>query len=123
LGLTRPNAVIDGLGRRTNLLRDAWGRLLMKDYAIDPDAQYSYDALSRLVRMVDGSGTTSWTYDANGWLRQEASGIHQAQYDYHPNGLRARLTSIHNLGVLTLEYSYDGANRPAVLNQNRHYSG
>lgn len=123
LGFTRPNAVIDGLGRRTSLLRDAWGRLLVKDYPTDPDAQYSYDALGRLVRMVDGSGTTGWSYDANGRLRQETTGVHQAQYDYHPNGLRARMTSVRNSGVLTLDYFYDGANRLELLVQNGQTTG
>jgi RHS repeat-associated protein len=62
---------IDALSRQTTYRFDAVGNLTNIDYAVSPDITLKYDALDRITNMVDGVGTTLFSYDANGLLASE----------------------------------------------------
>jgi YD repeat-containing protein len=110
-GFTRPNAWLDGAGVRINLLYDEWGRLRVKDYPSGADTQYDYDGRNRLVRMLDATGVTLWEYNANGWVNRVMKDKDwSVDYEYYPNGLRARMTETSSRGSRILDYTYTPRN-------------
>lgn len=115
-GFTRPNARIDGAGARINLLYDEWGRLRVKDYPSGADTLYSYDGLSRLTRMLDATGMTQWEYNANGWVsRVTKDKGWSVDYEYYPNGLRARMSETSSQVPRILDYTYTPRNELAAI--------
>ncbi len=105
-GFSAPNAVIDGTGQRGDLVRDEWGRLVGESFPDASGAQYQYDGANRLVRMVDASGTTDWTYDPRGLVQDELRGPTLVHSDYYPNGLRAHLHESGPSGTRDIDYAY-----------------
>ncbi len=92
LGFTVPNAFVDGLGRRGDFVRDEWGRLLAEVYPDGSGASYEYDAMNRLVRLVDAMGTSTFSYTPRGLLASETRGATATTRTYAQNGLRLGLT-------------------------------
>ena len=48
-GFTVPNAMRDGTLARMELVRDELGRIRTRDYPSEPDIQYGYDPMDRLI--------------------------------------------------------------------------
>lgn len=117
MGFTSANAVIDGLGRRTELLYDERGRLVGRRYASDPPERYVYDAMDRLVRAENGFGTSTFSYNPNGWLEQETGRGGWVRTTYYPNGRIASEQAVTpNTNVVT-DYGYDYRNLVDRLTQ------
>lgn len=148
-GFTLPNAMIDGLGQRGDLMRDEWGRLLIESFPDGSGAQYAYDGESRLVQMLDPSGATQRVHSARGRVTDEIKGVQIVHQDYLPNGLRSQLVesgpfpsrvvncsytprnelkSLADAGVVT-QFSYDVDGRlirrtlPSGARMERTYTG
>lgn len=110
-GFSQPQLMINGLGQQIKYVRDEWGRVRTKDYPAGTDTKYSYDAMSRLIKVVDSTGTMTRTYNLNGWILTETTPVYTDGYTYYPNGLRASLVEGSGAISRTLTYTYDGANR------------
>lgn len=124
-GFTIPNASMDGTGTMIHSIYDEWGRLRTVDLPAGTDTIYSYDANSRLLRVVDSTGITDRTYTPQGWLASETNSGMGVNYTYFPNGLRQRMAAMSGLGSHTIEYMYDGLNRLVQLLDNgmpNHFS-
>ena len=78
---TRTNA----RGIVTTYTYDAWGQLLVIDYAdTTPDIAYTYDAMGRQTSVTDAAGATSFDYDAFGQLLSEqVSGLYSKTLTRH----------------------------------------
>jgi YD repeat-containing protein len=63
-------SVVDQLGRTTSYSYDRLDRLLGIDFSDSgtPDVSYTYDANGNRLTMVDGTGSTSYSYDEFGRL-------------------------------------------------------
>ena len=68
----------DAAGRVTNLGYDGDNRLVSVGYSngSTPAVRYGYDVNGRRTSMDDGTGTSSWTYDAEGRLLSTTDGAH-----------------------------------------------
>jgi len=110
-GFSQAQQTTDGLGQVIKFVRDEWGRVRTKDYPAGIDTRYSYDAMSRLVKVVDVTGTMTRTYNPNGWILTETTPVYSDVYTYLPNGLRASLVESSGAASRTLTYTYDSANR------------
>jgi YD repeat-containing protein len=117
-GFTVPNAQMDGTGVVISFLSDEWGRLRTADLPSGIDTTYSYDANSRLVKMVDSTGTTDWAYTPQGWLSGEMGAGMNVIYTYLPNGLRLQMETNSTMGMRTTNYTYDSLNRLVQLADN-----
>lgn len=74
-----------------------------------PDVTLQYDDLGRIIQMVDGTGTTTWEYDANSLLLAEfTSPAGTVQYGYSAlfDDLEEVIT-----GTSTITYGYDAGGR------------
>jgi YD repeat-containing protein len=110
----------DAIGNRT-VITDANGDVTLFDYdpvnrleTIDysdttPDVSFTYDQVGNRLSMVDGTGVTTYTYDALYRLRNvnDGAGL-QVGYDYDPVGNRTRLIYPDGKDVT---YTYDDGNR------------
>jgi RHS repeat-associated protein len=117
--------VIDGRGITTTFVYDALDRLTSKTFSNgDPAITYNYDQASfscltitngkgRRTSMTDGSGTTAWSYDANGdvltELRQVGTVSESTSYSYNLDGSVASVTYPSDRTVI---YGYSNAQRP-----------
>jgi len=110
-GFTVPNAWSDATGLRTELNRDEWGRLRQADYLNEPDRRYSYDGLNRLVRTIDATGTTDYTYGLRGLLTTVIKGGWTCLYGHNANLLRTSLMEDSGTGVHLISYAYDQRNQ------------
>ncbi|MFC1429610.1 RHS repeat-associated core domain-containing protein [Streptacidiphilus sp. N1-3] len=72
----RVTSSTDAKGRTTTMGYDAAGELLSVAYSdtSSPGTTFSYDPAGRKTSMTDGTGTTSYTYDAFGELTQKITG-------------------------------------------------
>ncbi len=116
-GFTVPSAVRNGLMQTTNLLRDEWGRLRVRDYPVSPDEKFSWDGLSRLVR-AEGwppAVPTFYTYHPFGGLFTQQRGPQFIQIDRLPNGLRAAVTESGVALPRMLQYQYGPRNELVTL--------
>lgn len=84
----------DALGRTVTYSYDEADRLIEVDYSQEatPDVSYEYDKDGNVVKMIDGSGTTTRTYDQLG-----------------------RLTKVVNGRSEVVEYAYDLGNRQTEI--------
>ena len=58
---------------------DSVGNLTTINYPASPDVTLQYDGLNRLTNMVDGAGTTKYSYNAAGQLLTEDGDQHVRQ--------------------------------------------
>jgi len=116
-GFTVPNAWTDATSVRTELVRDEWGRLRRSDFTTQPDIEYRYDGMSRLVRVADGTpDVTLFSYDANGRLVREEVGPSYVDYTYDANGRRVSMTHDSFTGIVNVSYVYDPCGRLVSMN-------
>ena len=96
----------------TKFKYDALGNLTNIDYPSSADISFAYDALNRLTNIIDGSGTTRFTYSDSGQLVSEdgpfASDMVTSSYW---NRMRTNLTLLQPTGTWTNEFIYDSFNR------------
>jgi len=79
---------------------------------ISPTLTYQYDALNRLTNMVDGVGTTVYTYDQVGQLLTEVGPFSSdAMTNTYANRLRTSLVLQQPKGLWTNGFLYDAARR------------
>jgi RHS repeat-associated protein len=97
--------VTDGDGQETNYTYDAAGRRLTESFAgaSAETITYTYDSTSggnkgvgRLTGVTEESGSTAFTYDAKGWVTQDAKTIqgrsYTVGYAYDKNGKVTQIT-------------------------------
>jgi RHS repeat-associated protein len=103
-------SMLDANGKTTVYGYDDLNRQVLIDYpSPDPDVTFTYDAMSRRMTMIDGSGTTSWTYDDLDRPLTVTDPFEKVvQYTYNALGNRATLT--YPDGKL-VSYDYDSAYR------------
>lgn len=92
---------------------DTVGNLTNVAYNVSPPITLSYDADNRLNSMVDGIGTTAYSYDQVGQLLSE-SGLWPSDTvsNIYQNRLRMELSLNHPAGSgWTEDYGYDSARR------------
>jgi len=96
----------DARGCTTTLGYDGLNRLVSKSYAACAAAEtagvsYSYDqglnGVGQRTGMVDGSGSTSWSYDGRGRMASESKtitggGVFVTQWSYNPDDSPASMT-------------------------------
>ncbi len=127
---TAPGSVMtsydyDAAGRlRTTTLPDATtitnsyddgSRLTERDYSApgSTDVTFTYDSVGARLSMSDASGTTAYSYNANGQLTSETNAANQTlSYSYTDSGL---LETVTYPGSDTVDYAYDTAGRLASV--------
>ncbi len=72
------------------------------------DVSMTYDATGNLSSVVDGLGTTTYSYDGLNRLRTRSRGTRSISYDYNPNN---QITRIGYWGRGDVLYNYDDAGR------------
>ncbi len=93
-------------------LRD---QLTKIDYYADTDTTFAYDDAGRRTQMVDGTGTTNWTYDLADRVTLLDSPQGDISYTYRDNGQRLQMTEV---GSGNTDYGYDAFGRlEAITNR------
>ncbi|HET6710855.1 RHS repeat-associated core domain-containing protein [Amycolatopsis sp.] len=85
----------DPAGRVTTNGYDAAGRVKSVSYSdgVTPNVTYGYDPAGHRVSMTDGTGTTTWTYDAFGEIKSQVQGSGTTVgYGYDDYGNRTSIT-------------------------------
>jgi len=92
----------------TTFGRDSVGRVRTNSYPLNPQITFSYDNDGRLTNMVDGIGSTVFTYSPAGQLQSEG-GLwpNDTVSRTYNNRLRSTLT----LNSMTTAYGFDAAHR------------
>lgn len=92
----------------TTFIRDSVGRVRTNSYPLNPQIVFYYDRDGRLTNMVDGIGSTLFTYSAVGQLQSEG-GIwaNDTVTRLYNNRLRSSLT----LNSQITSYSFDSGHR------------
>lgn len=107
--------VTDALNRTTTKNYDAANRLTSIGYSdgVTAGATFGYDADDQRTSMIDGTGTSSWTYDSLHRVTQYINGHGDAlSYGYDLAGNKTRITYP---GSHIVTYSYDNAGRMTGL--------
>ena len=89
---------------------DANGNLTNINYSSDPDVTFTYDALNRRTKMVDGVGTTTWAYVEGCTKETSTDGPFPNDtvlYGYDGN---KRLTNMTYCGI-SVGYGFDALDR------------
>ena len=127
--------MLDANGQVSNYSYDLLDRPTAIDYpAGTADVAFAYDALSQRTVMTDGTGTTTWTYDALGRpitiTQPNVGGIgygydsfgNRTQLNYpdaksvsYSYDLAARLTSVTDWQPKTTTYSYNVVGQPLTI--------
>lgn len=96
---------------------DNVGNLIVVAYKHSPSISLSYDADNRLTNMVDGIGTTAYSYDQVGQLTNEGGLWPNDDVSYsYQNRLRMELSLAHPSGSSwTQDYEYDDARRLTTI--------
>jgi RHS repeat-associated protein len=89
-------------------IRDPVGRVRTNSYPSNPQVVYSYDADGELINMVDGLGSTTFTYTPAGQLQNDG-GLwpNDTVSRTYNNRLRATLSA----GSYSANYNFDAAHR------------
>jgi len=101
----------------TRYLYDKNGNLTNVVYASSPELKYRYNLFNRLTNMVDGIGTTVFTYHAGGNLAGEDGpwANDTISYVYTNGNRRHSLSLLQPTGTWTDSIAYDGMGRPQSL--------
>ncbi len=91
---------------------DSVGNLTNIDYPVSEDVSFAYDSLNRLTSMIDGVGTSVFTYtDSGQLLTEDGPFASDTMTNLYSNRLRVRLSLGQPSGVWTNAFTYDSANR------------
>ena len=110
---------LDARGKLTSYDYDALNRLILVTFDDGATISYEYDvgsnAIGRLNKITDSSGTTTWTYDNFGAVTQKVQTIGAVVlavgYTYYPNGQVQSMTLPSNRVVT---YGYNTYQRDSV---------
>ncbi len=96
---------------------DAGGNLTKISYAVNVAVSMTYDALDRITNMVDGVGTTAYSYTLGGFLQTEDGPWASDTVTYtYQNRLRSGLNlQAPNASDWVQSYGYDGGRRLTTL--------
>jgi len=96
----------------TYYTNDAVGNLIFINYPSSPDVTLQYDALNRVTNMVDGVGTTLYTYTSGGQLfTEDGPFASDTVTNTYVNRLRTRLVLQQPTGLWTNGFIWDAAGR------------
>jgi RHS repeat-associated protein len=96
----------------TYYTNDAVGNLTFINYPSSADASFAYDALNRLTTMVDGVGTTVYTYTAgNQLLTEDGPFASDTVTNTYVNRMRVGLGLAQPAGFWTNGFGFDVARR------------
>ena len=96
----------------TYYTNDPFGNLTRIAYPHSGNVTLQYDSLSRLTNMVDGSGTTAYSYTSGNQLLTESQPFASSTVtNTYLNRLRTRLSLQQPAGVWTNAFTYDVAGR------------
>lgn len=91
---------------------DAVGNLLTITYPVSGTVNFSYDALNRVTNMVDGVGTTAYTYTlGNQLLTEDGPWASDTITSTYVNRLRTKLALQQPTGLWTNIFLFDAARR------------
>jgi len=117
----------DALNHTTAFAYNAYGLPTLIDYPTDVDVAFTYDQQGRRLSMTDGSGATSWTYDAFGRTATETQGHVKRvlRFSYDGDSERTGLEIVPTTGGTPWEtsYGYDNAGRLHSVLDGRISSG
>ena len=92
---------------------DVEGNLLRKIYPDNSTIEFKYDTRGNLIETYDPTGTTTYEYDENDYLRRINFPLNRyLHYTYHPDGKRA---SMENQLGYRINYYYDSLGRLEIL--------
>ncbi len=96
---------------------DAVGNLTLVNHPSSYDITTQYDALNRVTNRVDATGTTKYTYHANGQFLSEDGPweYDTVTYGYNSDRLRSSLSLQQPTGNWTNGFTYDAARRLATV--------
>jgi len=115
-GFRFPDAIVDGEGRRGDLRRDEWGRLVEELFPDGSGRTWTLDALDRVVKVDSASGVTRVSYAPQGWIVDVSTPAGIVHYERRANGQIARIDATPaGSATRTLLYTYDGAGRLVQL--------
>ena len=107
----------DARGKTTTYTRDALNRVTKAAFADGTSVSYQYDqgttGIGQLTTMVDGGGTTTWTYDVHSQVtsKQQKTGAVTLTTTYAYNAVTGRLNSVTYPSGKTISYAYDSDGR------------
>jgi RHS repeat-associated protein len=105
----------DARGIRTDYTYDVNDNLTTINYSDEtPDGTLTYDSFNRLTKMVDGTGTSLFAYDANGRLTSFDGPLASDTVTYTYDEL-GRPGTLSTQGGRSLNYVYDTLNRLATI--------
>lgn len=106
---------LDAMGRTTTYSFNAYGLPTGITYPTDPAVAFTYDQQGLPLSMTDGSGTTTWIYDALGRPALETQGSsHRTltySYDSESQRIGMGVTSTDGGTPWQTKYGYDNAGR------------
>jgi len=91
-------------------------RQIVIDYPTDTDVTFDYDDANRRIEMLDGTGTTEWTYDLAGQVTLLETPQGDVSYTYNDDGTRDTMTEV---GLGTMSYAWDAATGQLTSQTNR----
>jgi RHS repeat-associated protein len=103
----------------TTYTYDSAGRLATRSLANGRVISHAWDAINRLTSRTSGASTETFVYDTGsygvGRLRQIVDGTGNTVYSYNADGqLQSQVTTV-DVAVYTTSWSYDTAGRPTGL--------
>src|SRR5439155_172535 len=100
----------------TYYTNDAVGNLTFINYPTSVDVAFQYDALNRVTNMVDGVGTTKYTYTAGGQLlTEDGPWASDTVTNSYSNRLRTKLSLQQDSGLWTNGFAYDATRRLSTV--------
>jgi YD repeat-containing protein len=112
-GATRTTVSTSPLGRTVTSTQDALGRPLQTTVPGVAPVTFAYDTHGRLQSTVQGSRTTTNTYNPNGDLSAVTNALNQTEtFDHDPNG---RVTGRHRADGTVVSFGYDAAGNLASV--------
>lgn len=107
---------VDSKNQATNYSYNAFQQLQNIDHSSDADVEFGYDNLGRRTSMSDGTGITSWNYDAIGRLASTTQGGLNKTINYGYDS-ESRKTSL-SFDNRTITYGYDSVGRLRSLSDS-----
>ncbi len=118
-------ALVDFNGRRTTYDYDALNRLTARrpdPILAEPPVLFTYTPTGARATMVDGTGTSTYTYDLRDRMTAKQTPQGTLSYTYDPASNVLTLRSSNTSGA-SANYAYDAANRLTTVTENGPTAG